>query len=863
MRAIRRFIVQPVLPEALASLSTLAHNLRWSWHPETQDVFAAIDAEQWEAVGRDPIRLLAGLRQARLTELAADVDFVARLDAAAADLAKYLSEDRWYQRRGGEDAPRAVAYFSPEYGITAVLPQYSGGLGILAGDHLKSASDLGIPITGVGLLYKQGYFKQALSPDGWQTETYPVLDPDELPLTPLREADGQRAHITIAMPGGPDLVAAIWVAHVGRVPMLLLDTDTEENPADYREVTDRLYGGTSEHRMRQELLLGVGGVRALRAYSRITGAVEPEVFHTNEGHAGFLGLERIRELTCDPDGPGLGFDTALEVSRAGTVFTTHTPVPAGIDRFDRELIEQYFGAYGAVPGVPLDRILSLGAEDYEGGDPGVFNMAVMGFRLAQRANGVSQLHGHVSRGMFNGLWSAFDEVEVPIGSITNGVHGPTWIAREIFELAAAQGGDIDGDDTDALWPLVDQISGKELWATKRVLRERLVVDARKRVAKSWAKRGAAPAETGWIDSALDPDVLTIGFARRVPSYKRLTLMLRDPARLRSLLLHPERPIQLVIAGKSHPADDGGKKLIQQMVQFADDPEVRHRIVFLPNYDIAMAQPLYPGCDVWLNNPLRPYEACGTSGMKAALNGGLNLSILDGWWDEWFDGNNGWAISSADGVDNEDRRDDIEARALYDLIEHQVAPRFYDVDADGVPTGWLDMVRHTLKSLGPKVLATRQVRDYVRELYAPAARNARALNDDYAGAVELAAWKQRLRTAWDDVSVEHVESSGVSDTPEVGSRLSVRAFVGLGELSPDEVDVQLVHGLLDAEDTLGESVIDSLGVAESFEGGRYRFDGDVELDQSGAFGYTVRVVPRNDRLVSSAELGLVALPAPPA
>ena len=357
---------------------------------------------------------------------------------------------------------------------------------------------------------------------------------------------------------------------------------------------------------------------------------------------------------------------------------------------------------------------------------------------------------------------------MPITSITNGVHAPTWVGREVFELAAVQGADPDSDDTDAFCAAVDKISGDDIWATKRVLRQRLVEDARRRLAKSWAKRGSAPAELTWIDSALDPDVLTIGFARRVPSYKRLTLMLRDPERLKRLLLHPERPVQLIIAGKSHPADDGGKKLIQELVKFADDPEVRHRIVFLPNYDIAMALPLYPGCDVWLNNPLRPYEACGTSGMKAALNGGLNLSILDGWWDEWYDGNNGWAIPSADGVDDPDRRDDIEATALYDLIENEVAPRFYDVDDDGVPTRWLEMVRHTLKSLGPKVLATRMVRDYVRKLYAPAARTGRRLNSDYQGAAELAAWKQRVRAGWTGVRVEHVESRGVGDAPEVGS-----------------------------------------------------------------------------------------------
>ncbi len=850
-----------MLPPALAALGELAGNLRWSWHPETQDVFAAVDGAAWEAAGHDPVRLLGTVSQARLEELAQDPAFLARLDAAREDLQSYLTQDRWYQKAGAVDAPRSIAYFSPEFGITAVLPQYSGGLGILAGDHLKTASDLGVPIVGVGLLYRHGYFRQSLSRDGWQQETYPVLDPDGLPISLLRDADGNVAKVTIGLPDHGSLTARIWVAQVGRVPLLLLDSDIEENSPEIRGVTDRLYGGNSEHRLRQEMLLGIGGVRAIRAYTQISGAPDPEVFHTNEGHAGFLGLERIRELT--EQGAGLGFDAALEVSRAGTVFTTHTPVPAGIDRFPRDLVAQYFGGDNACPGLPVDRILALGTEDYAGGDPSVFNMAVMGFRLAQRANGVSQLHGHVSRDMFGGLWPQFDADERPITSITNGVHAPTWVAREIFDLArthgARPGPDPDADRPSLVFDVVDKVPGKEIWATKRILRERLVADARKRLAKSWKQRGAAPAELTWIDSALDPDVLTIGFARRVPSYKRLTLMLRDPERLKRLLLHPERPIQLVIAGKSHPADEGGKKLIQEIVRFADDPEVRHRIVFLPNYDIAMAQPLYPGCDVWLNNPLRPYEACGTSGMKAALNGGLNLSILDGWWDEWYDGNNGWAIPSADGIDDPDRRDDIEATALYDLIEKEVAPRFYDEDDEGVPYRWIEMVRHTLKSLGPKVLADRMVRDYVTTLYSPAAASSRTLNGDYAGAVQLAEWKKRTRDAWGGVAIDHVESSGVADAPAINETLEVKVFVSLGSLGPDDVDVQVVHGRIGHDDELVDTTAESLVHAETYEGGRHRFEGRVALSATGPFGYTVRVLPKNPHLAGPAELGCVTFP----
>jgi starch phosphorylase len=861
VKAIRRFTVRPVLPEPLQDLSVLANNLRWSWHPETQDLFAAIDAEVWEASGHDPVRLLGSVSTRRLQQLAADDAFLDRLRTASADLEGYLSGDRWYQHLG-DLAPRSVAYFSPEFGITAVLPQYSGGLGILAGDHLKTASDLGVPIVGVGLLYRHGYFRQSLSRDGWQQERYPVLDPDGLPISLLREEDGRQAKVAVGLPGGEQLFARIWVAEVGRVPLLLLDSDVEENSDVLRDVTDRLYGGNTEHRLRQEMLLGVGGVRALRVHSRLTGSAAPEVFHTNEGHAGFLGLERIRELV---DERGLDFRTALEVSRAGTVFTTHTPVPAGIDRFPRDLVEQYFGGDNACHGVPVEDILELGSEDYEGGDPSVFNMAVMGFRLAQRANGVSTLHGEVSRGMFGGLWPRFDADERPIISITNGVHAPTWVAREVFDLARSHGvnpgPEPDSDDPERVFEVADQVPAKEIWECKRMLREQLVLDARKRLAKSWRQRGAGPAELAWIDSALDPDVLTIGFARRVPSYKRLTLMLKDPQRLKRMLLHPQRPVQLVIAGKSHPADEGGKKLIQEIVRFADDPQVRHRIVFLPNYDIAMAQPLYPGCDVWLNNPLRPYEACGTSGMKAALNGGLNLSILDGWWDEWYDGNNGWAIPSADGVDDPDRRDELEAAALYDLIENEVAPRFYDDADEGVPVRWIEMVRHTMRSLGPKVLATRMVREYVDRLYTPSAASSRALNDDFAGARDLSRWKARVRNAWPSVSIDHVESQGVGDSPEVGDTLRLLVYVSLGELSPDDVDVQVVHGRVRHEENLVDTSVESLQVGESYEAGRHRFEGTVSLATTGPFGYTVRILPKNPNLVSPAELGCVALPSP--
>ncbi|GAA3077447.1 glycosyltransferase family 1 protein [Streptomyces roseofulvus] len=840
MKAIRRFTVRPVLPDTLRPLAALARNLRWSWHEPTRALFDSLAPAGFE--GADPVGVLAALEAPRLAALAADRDVLDRITAAADDLDAYLTRPRWYQERGSGDGPAALAYFSPEFGVAAALPQYSGGLGILAGDHLKSASDLGVPLIGVGLLYRHGYFRQSLGRDGWQQEQYPVLDPGELPVTLLREADGTPARIALALPGGRSLHAHLWVAEVGRVPLLMLDSDVEENAPGERSVTDRLYGGGGEHRLLQEMLLGIGGVRAVRTYTRLTGHPEPEVFHTNEGHAGFLGLERIREL----QGQGLDFDAALETVRAGTVFTTHTPVPAGIDRFDRELVARHLGDDGALPGLDTGRVLALGDETPLGGDPGVFNMAAMGLRLAQRANGVSTLHGTVSREMFAGLWPGFDADEVPIGSVTNGVHAPTWTAPEVTRLGA-------------------DASDRELWELRRALRGRLVADVRDRVRASWRQRGAAAAELGWTDTVLDPDVLTIGFARRVPSYKRLTLMLRDKERLRALLLHPERPVQLVVAGKAHPADDGGKKLVQELVRFADDPRVRHRIVFLPDYGMEMARGLYPGCDVWLNNPLRPLEACGTSGMKAALNGCLNLSVLDGWWDEWYEPEFGWAIPTADGAAaaDEERRDDLEAAALYELIERRVAPRFYDRGADGVPAAWTAMVRRTLADLGPKVLADRMVRDYVERLYVPAAAARRALTPDRAR--QLAAWKTRVRAAWPGVSVDHVEIG--DDLAEAGAELGatpvVRVRVALGGLGPDDVEVQAVTGRVDADDTLSATRTVTLKPAGGPDlEGRQPYAGTLELDRTGSFGCTVRVLPAHPLLAHPAELGLVALPEEP-
>jgi starch phosphorylase len=608
--------------------------------------------------------------------------------------------------------------------------------------------------------------------------------------------------------------------------------------------------------LEQELLLGIGGVRALRLYCRLTATPDPSVFHTNEGHAGFLGLERISELVV----AGLSLEEALTAVRAGTVFTTHTPVPAGIDRFPAAMVAAHFGPDAELPMLPVERILALGAEP--SGDGSAFNMAVMGLRLAQRANGVSALHGQVSRSMFASLWPGFDVADVPIGHVTNGVHGPTWVAPEIVSLVRERIGPELAEESRG-WERLGDISDEELWGLKRYLREGLITEARARIAASARVRGAAEAEMGWTAKVLAPDVLTIGFARRVPAYKRLTLMLRDPDRLRALLTDPQRPVQIVVAGKSHPADDGGKAMIQELVRFADDDAVRSRIAFLPDYDIDLAQALFGGCDVWLNNPLRPLEACGTSGMKAALNGALNLSVRDGWWDELYDGRNGWAIPSADGIPDAHRRDEAEADALYELLEESVVPAFYDRDERGLPHRWLSMVRHTLSTVGPQVLAGRMLRDYLDDYYTPAAAGTAAMAaDGWAAARELAGWAAWLWECWPEVAVEHVEVDVPADLVAVGQTCPVGAVVRLGRLRPEDVEVAAVLGRVNGDDRLADPVsvpMTPLGQTD----GRWQYVGEFTAERAGPLGVTARVTPRHRLLSGPADLGLIAFPADPA
>jgi glycogen phosphorylase len=848
VRALRSFAVRASLPGPLEGLVPIAMNLRWSWHTPAVDLFRWIDQEAWERSQHDPVRMLGLVSGARLEQLAEDGPFMAFLASVEENLQRYISDPRWFQTRRASSSVRQVAYFSPEFGVSEALPTYSGGLGVLAGDHLKAASDLGVPMVGVGLLYREGYFQQTLSGDGWQQERYPSLDPHGMPLTLLSGLDGAPLRIVLDL-AGARCAAQVWLAQVGRVPLLLLDCDVEGNDEDERNVTDRLYAGGTEHRLRQEIVLGIGGIRALRA-----AGYDPDVFHSNEGHAGFLGLERMREMVAET---GLSLPEALEAVRSATVFTTHTPVPAGIDVYDGHLMERYFSSFAKECGISFGELMALGQVDGDARahpQDGSFNMAVMGLHLAGRSNAVSELHGDVSRSLFVGVWPRLPVEEVPIGHVTNGVHTPTWLGpemAEVFNRRLAPGWSEGGS---ARWDRIGEVPDAELWRARERGRERLVYFVRERMRAQLEAAGASEAGIARTEEVLDPGALTVGFARRFAQYKRATLMLAQPERLKRLLLSSDRPVQFVIAGKAHPRDDGGKELIRRLVHFAQDPDVWGRFVFVEDYDMEVGRMLTQGVDVWLNNPRRPLEACGTSGMKAALNGALNCSVLDGWWNECYDGRNGWSIGTSHEWDDPNEQDRVDANALYQLLEREIVPRFYDRSEGPVPRRWVSRMKYSIAGLGEFVTAARMLRDYVGDLYEPAAEQGAVMRRDaYARSRRLAAWKARVVGEWQGVAIVDVE--GDVTAARVGAERSIVARVRTGRLATDDISVQLAHGRVGGSGSLIAPQVVPMAMVDRYDD-ILTYRGAFKTTAAGLYGFTVRVVPAHEDLVSPMELGLV-------
>jgi starch phosphorylase len=846
-RPIRPFTVLPSLPERLQPLQKLAYNLWWCWNAEATALFRRIDPDLFESLDHSPIRLLTTIAQKRFTELTEDAGFLAELDRVAAHLDRYMTQKTWFQTAHPEDAGTGIAYFSMEFGIHESVPVYSGGLGVLAGDHLKSSSDLGLPLSGVSFMFREGYFRQYLNADGWQQERYPENDFFNLPLIAELGPDGKPVTVTAPLPGR-DVVMRVWRIQVGRVPLYLLDANIPPNRPEDRALTSQLYGGDTHTRIQQEILLGIGGLRALNALGKT-----PTVCHMNEGHAAFVTLERIRLLM---ESGKHDFATAAEAVKAGTCFTTHTPVPAGNDAFPPAMVEQYLGAY--VDGLGIDRAgFYAKGRQQPGNEAEPFGMTVLALKLANTSNGVSALHGSVSRKMWQQIWDGLPEFEVPIKSITNGVHTLSWLAPEVGELFSDYvGADLEQKPTDfAVWAKAESIPDAELWRTHGRCRAKLVTFARRRLKQQLKRRGAAPTEVNAADDILDPEALTIGFARRFATYKRGDLIFRDAERLSKIVNDAGRPVQFVFAGKAHPKDNGGKELIARVVHAARRAEFRRHVVFLEDYDMNIARHMVHGVDVWLNNPRRPLEASGTSGMKVAVNGGLNCSILDGWWCEGYDGDNGFAIGAGEEYADLNYQDEVESRLLYELIERDLIPAFYTRDSEHLPRQWIRRMKRSIATLIPVYNTNRMVEEYYETCYRPShARFTTLAADDLKAAAELAAWRKGLLAAWGQVKIEAVEAP-TADLMTVGGEFPVAVTVNLGPLKPDDVEVQVVYGLLD---TMGElATPQSKTLAAGTGSGPTRtFTGKVACERSGQFGLSVRVLPRHKNLPTAFEPAVV-------
>ena len=839
--------VIPTLPATLEPLREMTFNLWWTWEPSARRLFRHLDPDLWNRTNHNPVRMLQLSRQARLEELAQDKTFLRELKQVHDAFRNYLVRQDTYGKTGSGAAIRKpVAYFSAEFGFHESIPNYSGGLGILAGDHCKSASDLDLNFVAIGLLYRHGYFKQEIDKDGAQQAISLNQNFHHLPIREVQQ-DGANLLVPVRILDR-EVFAKVWQLQVGRISLFLLDTDTPENNAEDRLITAELYGGDLEMRMRQEIMLGIGGVKALSALG-----IEPEVFHMNEGHSAFLALERIRLNVVEKK---LDFYSALQLVAAANIFTTHTPVPAGNDSFPRDMMRKYFGDFAKELSIPFDEFFSFGQMRVDRSDP--FSMTILALRLSRHANGVSKLHGDVSRSLWKDVWAGVPVHEVPITSITNGIHTKTWMAPEFAALYQKYFGDWEEHITEPdFWRRVTDIPDAELWDTHQQLKRRLVEFVRERVRMRRERIGDSPEAIRNVSQILDPEVLTIGFARRFATYKRGALLFSDKERLKRLLNDTTRPVQFIFAGKAHPRDEGGRALIQEVYKFSREAGFENRVVFLEDYDSYIARRLVQGVDLWLNNPLRPLEASGTSGMKLAPNGGINLSVLDGWWRESYNGNNGWAIGGEIVDGTVEFQSEVDANSLYQLLENQIIPLYYAKPDGKLPLAWLQLMRESMRTVTPVFNTHRMVKEYTERLYIPAAQSHDGFSRESSqAAAQLSQWKTRIRKDWPQVRIYDVQV-GNKDRQNilVGESLQVSARVHLGAVDPQHVRVEAYHG--EAENGgIKNPTVTVLNESNKNGDGSYIYQGSVPASESGAYGFSVRVVPTHPHLMQTHELRLI-------
>jgi glycogen phosphorylase len=846
MQSVRTFNVSPRLPAVLEPLNDLARNLWWTWEPEARKLFRDLNPTLWDQTNHNPIRMLQLSKQGRLEEIASDEDYLRRMRHVHDRFQAYMNRtDTYGKQRAG--AP-CIAYFSAEFGFHESVPNYSGGLGILSGDHCKSASDLDLNFYAVTLLYRHGYFKQQIGKDGWQEAVSLNQNFHHLPVRDARVGD-QSVFVTVDILGR-DVTAKVWELQIGRIKLFLLDTDIQQNSPEDRLITEQLYGGDFEMRIRQEIVLGIGGVRALDAMD-----IKPDVFHMNEGHSAFLSLERIRRYVQEK---GMNYYPALQIVAASNVFTTHTPVPAGNDAFSPELIGRYLGKYAHDFGLSFGDLFALGQPMLN--PPPLFSMTILALRTTRRANGVSKLHGEVSKSLWQDVWAGVPLQEVPITSITNGIHTKTWTAPEFHRLYEKYLGPDWADHlTDVeYWRRVIDIPDEVLWETHQLLKNRLIEFVRERLRIQRVRIGESPEQLRKINSILNPDVLTIGFARRFATYKRGTLLFSNKERLLRLIQNAERPVQFIFAGKSHPKDEGGKKIIQEVYNASREAGFEHAVVFVEDYDTYIGRRLYQGVDVWLNNPLRPLEASGTSGMKLPPNGGLNFSVLDGWWCEGYSGKNGWPIGPEISGGSVEFQNEVDIDSLFNILENQIVPLYYAKPDGRLPLAWLQLMRESMRSVTPVFNTHRMVKEYNERLYEPAAKAIQALSaNSYRAAIELAKWKEKTRADWGKIRIEEVNASP-SEIGDlfVGETLQIEAKVFLGPVDPSHVRVQAYIGKSNNGSLSEPFTIDLQEIEKGATPGQFTFKGVIKATESGSYGFNVRVIPTHPYLNQGHELRLI-------
>ncbi|MCF8267771.1 MAG: alpha-glucan family phosphorylase [Ignavibacteriales bacterium] len=845
------FNVAPSLPKSLEPLRDIAYNLYWAWNHDARELFRRLDSKLWDESHHNPVVLLGKISQDRLNEVASDYGFISHMNRVNAQFSSYMQEISWYEKNyKPENKEHYVAYFSAEFGLTECLQVYSGGLGVLSGDHLKSSSDLGIPLVAVGLCYKEGYFQQYLTSDGWQQEKYEITDFYNQPMLPVKDENGNIIKIDLEFPGRK-VYFQIWKIQVGRIPLYLLDTNVAENSDEDKKITLSLYGGNTETRIQQEIVLGIGGIRALHQMG-----IRPYVCHMNEGHSAFLALERMRVLMTNHN---LVFEEAKSVGFYSNVFTTHTPVPAGIDVFPHDLVEKYFGSYYRNElKLSQKEFYQLGTIDKDK-SPSNFNMAHLAMNTAGFVNGVSKLHSKVSKTLWVDGFKNIPFDEIPIDYVTNGIHINSHISNEMQALLVRYLGEnfIEDPSIEELWGRIDEIPDEELWRSHERRRERLVAFARRRLRKQILDRGGSQSEIDSAKEVLNSSALTIGFARRFATYKRATLLFKDIERLYSILADPIQPTQLIIAGKAHPKDEEGKAFIKDIVQIAKEENMRKRVVFLENYDMNVARYMVEGCDVWLNNPRRPLEASGTSGMKVIANGGLNFSVLDGWWDEAYDRTLGWRIGNGEEYKNLDYQDEVEHRMIYEVLEKEILPLFYERRDDGLPRKWIDMMKASMKNLGPVYNTNRMVKEYFEHFYLKAYdRRKFLMQNQWSKAKEFTDWKLNLVANWEKIYFQKIVTAGSSEDLTVGSSFKLETEVNLGVLTPDDVDVQIYYGKMDDKNNPNANSFSSLKYSGNSNGNVFSYKGNVVCTSTGNFGYTLRIIPKHPLLNNPFELRLI-------